>query len=127
MSGVICETDKEKIKASFGRKSLNFGWVEDVIGVDQESLEATPADVESERGERAYFLHPRYQEEKDFISNLEETKIVNFKFQRRRFDREAHTKETTSESFSTLSRTQTQTRMRSGVKEALFIFRLELD
>jgi hypothetical protein len=105
LSGINCETDKEKIKTFFRRKSLTFGWIEDIIGVDQESLEATPSYDESERGERAYFLHPRYQTVNDFISNLEETKIINFQFQRRRFDRESYLKETTTECFSTLNQT----------------------
>jgi len=56
-----------------------------------------------------------------------ETKILNFKFQRQRFDRESYTQRSTSEKFGTLTQTQTQTRRRALPGEALFVFRIELD
>jgi len=59
-SGVVCEADSTKIDAFFRRKSFNLGWMEDAVAVDAESLDATPGHHESERGEDAYFLHPRY-------------------------------------------------------------------
>jgi len=77
-SGVVCEVDPVKIKSFFKGKSLNLGWIEQAVSVRQTDLEATAGDPKDERGEEAYFLQPRYQEVRDFISNLEETKIVNF-------------------------------------------------
>jgi hypothetical protein len=80
-SGVVCETDPTKIKAFFRRKSLNLGWIEDSLGVESEDLEATAGNIKiNERGQDAYYLQRRYQEVKDYIANLQETKILNFKF-----------------------------------------------
>jgi hypothetical protein len=59
-------------------------------------LEATAGHPRNERGEKAYFLQPRYQEVRDYISNLEETKIVNFKFQKHTFNKVTHTDESSS-------------------------------
>jgi len=79
-SGIVCESDPMKIKSFFKRKSLSLGWIEQAVSVHAQDLEATAKDFEDEYGQNAYYLQSRYQEVRDFISNLEETKIVNFKF-----------------------------------------------
>ena len=90
-SGVVCEVDPVKIKSFFKGKSLNLGWIEQAVSAHAPDLEATAADPKDERGEEAYFLQSRYHEVRDFISNLEETKIVNFKFQKQTFNKVTHT------------------------------------
>ena len=90
-SGVVCEVDPIKIKSFFKGKSLNLGWIELAVSVNALNLEATAGDHREERGEENYFLQPRYHEVRDFISNLEETKIVNLMFQKMTFNKKNHT------------------------------------
>jgi len=79
-SGVVCETDTDEIENFMTSKSFTLGWMEQTIGVRDDGFEITAADLEF--GEDTEFLHHRFREAKDYISNLDETKILNFKFKK---------------------------------------------
>ena len=83
-SGITCEIDTVKIKAFFKKRAITFGWAEETLNFDDE-LSDTPV---SEQERNAYSLKPVYHEVKDFVSNLDETKIVNLRFTKQNFTQE---------------------------------------